>query len=1422
MVDEVANVALTKVVPTQTTLAPYYDDFDESKNFSRILFRPGYAVQARELTQSQTILQNQIERFGSHVFKNGSIVHGGQITFGPSLGINLQSEYASTEITASDFVNKIITDETGNNTVEAYVVASKESTNTTPPTLMISYRSGDTFANGTTIRTLTDNTYAIIDNSTSYACKGMVASINEGIFFINGYFVKKPKQTIIIDPYTRSPSARIGLEFAEEIVTEQDDLTLLDPAQEASNYQAPGGARLKVTLNLVARPLDSADDENFIELLKLNNGQRVNQVQYPIYSVLGETFARRTFDESGHYTVRPFRVSVSEHPTDDTKIRLKIDPGKAYVKGYELETLGQYELDINRARTTESRNNIDITANYGNDTIVKNVVGLVDVNAMPLIDIHLIPHQNVNFSTNATYQQTKIGTARVRNIDYYSATETANGQTHKYDVSLFDLNFRNLPGTVLAQDNLTQITGINLLNSGDGYFNGNYPITITGGGGTGANAWANISGNKVASVTLYSGGEGYTGTPSAGLSSVGFGGIIQVMTITASNNGLGLTNGTRYLNISGNTTVTSANAYITVASGNITSIVIASNGVGYFDKPNVTLNETVEVEDLIIANTGRGYANGNTFLRFTGGSPTVAANAYANVVNRQINSIHFNTRGSGYTSAPTVILPGTNTTPANITAVITQVPTFDATIGYNNVTATFSITTDLVQSNVIQAEASANFSNTSNVYSGATLRFTSGAANGSGYLITGYNGTTKRFTLESPIDGTVANGDSVVVEGSFAIAESLISSVSYTPGADNDMKSNIDDANRNSLGYTYLFDTNFNSLLFKIPYDYIKEGSIIDQQYQYTKTFSSVGFAGGVGSIYVNPAREGFNGNGGSGTSTSVLDNFVIIRNDNGLPLIADTVSINATTGVASISLATAYTGTATIYAKVNLNAGPFINPKIKELIVANTSFLTSNASTGTFTSTELGSTIDVYLADGQAVIANPTGLAGARQYLHVSDITNVTAIYDLEGSAVTPGGSIENCLDVTNRYVFNNGQKDSHYDYAWIELKPKYKKPTGPIVVCFNYYDHVGGSGDDKGYFSIDSYPDINTSAGYGSIPTYINSQGIVYNLRDCIDFRPRRKNCEDLIPNYELEGIRIPVQNENFGCDIQFYLARADLLVVSHKGNTPFIHQAGDPDVRPIYPTSIEGSMPIYKINLKPYTISKDDVRLTYVENKRYTMRDIGTLEKRIENLEYYASLTLLEKTATDMVVKDGNGLDRTKNGIIVDNFMTHGIGNVFNSDYFISMDKMYGAATPPQKTIEAKMYLGDEEDIATGKRATTLDYTEVPAIIQPYATKFISVTPYARASFVGAIVMDPPADYFVETEKLPDIVQNIMGENDHTVINERINTRNIEAAVNRTVNEANANDEQDSVVTVTSDEAYFLTSGGFYQTWLGTTNR
>ena len=56
--------------------SPYYDDYSASKDYHRVLFKPGVAVQARELTQLQTVLQNQIEKGFGFVLQEGAVVTG--------------------------------------------------------------------------------------------------------------------------------------------------------------------------------------------------------------------------------------------------------------------------------------------------------------------------------------------------------------------------------------------------------------------------------------------------------------------------------------------------------------------------------------------------------------------------------------------------------------------------------------------------------------------------------------------------------------------------------------------------------------------------------------------------------------------------------------------------------------------------------------------------------------------------------------------------------------------------------------------------------------------------------------------------------------------------------------------------------------------------------------------------------------------------------------------------------------------------------------------------------------------------------------------------------------------------------------------------------------------------------------------------
>ena len=304
---------------------PYYDDFNEDKNFMRILFKPGYAVQGRELTQLQTVIANQIERFGNHIFKNGSPIVGGKISLDDKANyITLESQYNSEDIVASDFLDKTIVSYGGTKSVRAKVIAVD--TTTTNPILVIKYLSGDVFSETDELKIFGENTFGKLISSSAVG-RSYIASIQEGVYYFKGQFVKVTPQFLVLSLFYRKgynsttineqPSYKVGIEFTEEEIDETDDSSLLDPAQGAFNYQAPGAARYKLTTSLAKRTIDSPDESSFFEVIRLVDGVKTKEIDYPIYSEIEKTLARRTYDESGNYTVDPFVISRSEEHTSE-------------------------------------------------------------------------------------------------------------------------------------------------------------------------------------------------------------------------------------------------------------------------------------------------------------------------------------------------------------------------------------------------------------------------------------------------------------------------------------------------------------------------------------------------------------------------------------------------------------------------------------------------------------------------------------------------------------------------------------------------------------------------------------------------------------------------------------------------------------------------------------------------------------------------------------------------------------------------------------------------------------------------------------------------------------------------------------------------------------------------------------------------
>jgi len=428
---------------------PYFDDYNDDKNFHRMLFKPSSAVQARELTQMQTILQKQIERFGNHVFKNGSVVTGGQFFFQECNSLKLDEEYSDTPIQFPLFDGKTIFSIDGSKRAQVLKIYNADLGTGDPKTLIIQQVFGEPFVSGEVIRTDEEQPiFATISNDG--VNDSLAFSVNEGVFFYEGVFIRTPSQTISLSKYTKEQVfCRIGFDVNESVVSSSADTSLLDPALGSSNFQAPGSDRIKIDLVLNTRDLESTDDEKFIELVRVENSEITREYKYPLYSVLEETLARRTFDESGNYVVRPFKISLENNAANSAQTDIILSPGKAYVYGYEFETNSPTIITVDKPRESQEVQNKIIAADYGNFVFTTNHFGSFPINSLGLVDIHCVPRESINLSSTGTISNTKIGTARVKTFEFEFSSNVSDSTTYGYRTFLFDINTnQNVTGNV--------------------------------------------------------------------------------------------------------------------------------------------------------------------------------------------------------------------------------------------------------------------------------------------------------------------------------------------------------------------------------------------------------------------------------------------------------------------------------------------------------------------------------------------------------------------------------------------------------------------------------------------------------------------------------------------------------------------------------------------------------------------------------------------------------------------------------------------------------------------------------------------------------------------------------------------------------------------------------------------------------------
>jgi hypothetical protein len=1271
--------------PTDFNLSPYYDDFTESKKFHRVLFRPAFAVQARELTQSQTILQNQIEKVSDHLFEKGAMIIPGEIGYDLNYySVKLSSIGSGVSLTS--FSDIVLTG--GSSGVRALVVGTDATDGTDPDTLYVKYLDSGT-SNTSTSFTDTETlsgTATISGSETTITCVvatthiGASAEIQEGTYYINGFQVQVLNQLIVLDKYSNTPSYRVGLTVAESFVTPNDDTSLNDNAAGSSNVNAPGAHRFKIDLTLTKKTLASTEDANFIELLRLSEGLLQNRVRNTEYAVLEDTFARRTYDESGDYTTKAFDIDIREHLLSGTnrgiytsgnggvesKLAIGLSPGKAYVKGYEIEKLATTFVDVEKARDFDTEQNFNTRFDIGNFVNVTNVYGSPDVGfvsgeteAFKSLNLyHTATASRGTENTGSGSSLNTIGRAKSRGFEYNSGTATANIFANSsltsavYKHFLFDI---------------TMFTHLNILTA-QAFTDGEL---ITGGTSGATGIYESISNEETKTIASCTSASPGVATVTAGHNfvegqQVTFAGTYSVDSVVQSSNvytvrnpdattfELYSTDGTTAVNITAFTSATAAHG-----------VAIVSNPIGTF-VPGETITGGTSSNTAVIQADAVGF-KGVTEFDFP-----------------QVKQV-------GMAGSPTY----------------TADTSLDNTNGKN---VTLSGTLDI--------------SSGSNDVVGINTRFNSELKIGDSISFTNDSGNTETKIVEA-----------IISDQSLSI--STVSAAASTKTSATRRRSSLQSSEKNIS-------------IFKLPYETIKtlkttvNSGISDTNFSVRRHF--VGTLSSNGDVTITAGtNETFSALGEKDFSVSIMT-----TGAGGTGAVGDVLSLTGNNHESDtiFNLGGSPTGkTLTLDFGVN-----YQGHKVKILATINRSIANSKSKT-----LNTGTTLQVAT---EALATNRDGVNLGKADVYI--INSVYMAADFSTNATTSD------TDVTDRFDLDSGQRDNFYDVGRLTLKTGQLAPTGRLLVNFDYFSH--GSGD---YFDVDSYSGV---VDYEDIPSYSSTTtGEVYELRDVVDFRPRVDDASTISAggqnrSYDGTGastVDIIKFNTDVTSDFEFYLQRVDKIFIDKEGNFKVLKGASA--ISPQIPSTLDNAMHLYTLFIPSYTLDTADIGIETVDNRRYTMRDIGRLEKRIENVEYYTQLSLLEASAQSLQIQDVNGFDRFKNGFIVDNFTGHGIGDPGNLDYKVSVDYANGELRPTFHEDAIQMIESDDDgtsiveldrtaaNYAKTGDLITLPYTETTLIDQPYASKTVNVNPFGIFTWIGSVALTPQTDEWKETERAPELTIN-----------------------------------------------------------------
>lgn len=426
---------------------------------------------------------------------------------------------------------------------------------------------------------------------------------------------------------------------------------------------------------------------------------------------------------------------------------------------------------------------------------------------------------------------------------------------------------------------------------------------------------------------------------------------------------------------------------------------------------------------------------------------------------------------------------------------------------------------------------------------------------------------------------------------------------------------------------------------------------------------------------------------------------------------------------------------------------------------------------------------------------------------LGIPDAFRLNNVYVGSNSSVNTSST-----NVTRYFFADNGQKDGYFNHSHL-----IKNNNNDFVLSGSEWllvDIDAFTTSSEGYMTVSSYTLAsnnnsrdslgNTAINVLEIPEFLSSQNRYYDLRDTVDFRPRISNTAVYTSTAASATVNpvntitfnsndklFPVPDSTFTAVYEQYLPRIDIVVLDTNGDMSVV-QGTASDINRIVPSLPGGSIALGGMSVTPYpTVAKvptantiefiaksigttkpinTRVRLYTVgerelrssghqqQNRRYTMSDIGNIERRLESLEYYTSLNQLEQRTKDKVIPSGiDGSNRFKNGFFVEQFIDYRQADTSDPEFNCYVDQINYKLYPPDSTynIQARFdytdtnvqndVVNDTDLIEPGvdkfsENTLLLPFNEETVINQDRFTSKVG-SDGTNIKFIGNMTINPP---------------------------------------------------------------------------------